>query len=439
MSAAGPCNYTFLKIVKPTGHGEKNAGVEVETKGKILGLDYYESVYSPMVTANMVQFDTGNSVVDSRTGLRGTLKDALPLEGMEEVFFNVATRYGDLNFLDIPMIVTGTPLSIDEPQKQTVNIPLVSEGAMTCAKKPLSNVYQEARISDIVEKILDEYDLLINEVEATKNVDKVSGGHNSPLDVILGLCKKSFPADYEDPGYFFFETKSGYNFRSIDGMITEGIRRIEENLDGYADSHTYKYFGSLDAKLEQVEGNDFKVLRPPLVKKDQDQLSALKHGKYNVRVCTLNTLTHEYNEKIENLLLNLNTTLGDIQQEHVEDEDYCKSYTYVLNPGADEQGVSEKILNNPAEYEPMANMRYGMLHTQLIDVQVPCNVRLEAGDVIKLWLENITQDEKLLSIYNQHRSGYYLILNLCHHFDTDNSYTSMTLARDTYGLYANNY
>jgi len=57
--------------------------------------------------------------------------------------------------------------------------------------------------------------------------------------------------------------------------------------------------------------------------------------------------------------------------------------------------------------------------------------------VIKLWLENITQDEKLLSIYNQHRSGYYLILHLCHHFDTDNSYTSMTLARDTYGLYAN--
>ena len=92
MSAAGPCNYTFLKIVKPTGHGEKNAGVEVGTKGKILGLDYYESVYSPMVTANMVQFDTGNSVVDSRTGLRGTLKDALPLEGMEQVFFNVATK-----------------------------------------------------------------------------------------------------------------------------------------------------------------------------------------------------------------------------------------------------------------------------------------------------------------------------------------------------------
>ena len=432
MSAAGPCNYTFLRIKKPED-ASKNPGVEVEARGKILGLDYYESVYSPMVTANMVQFDTGGSVVDSRTGLRGTLKDALPLEGMEEVSFNVATRYGDLEFLDTPMICTGTPLSIDEPQKQVINIPLVSKNAIDCAKKPLNNVFQEARISDIVEKILDGYGLFINEIESTKNVDKVSGGHNSPLDVILKLCKKSIPSDGEDPGYFFYETKSGYNFRSIDGMIKEGIRRFEENLDDYADTHTYKYFGSLDAKLDQVYGNDFKILKSPLVKKDQNILDSLKHGLYNVRVCTMNTLTHEYTERVENLFTD--TTLGDEQEIPVDAQDFCKSYTYVLNPGADEKGVSTEILNNPAVYEPKAIMRYGLLHSQLIDIQVPCNVQLEAGDVIKLWLENITQDEKLLSIYNQHRSGYYVILHLCHHFDPDNSYTSLTLARDTYGLY----
>ena len=80
-------------------------------------------------------------------------------------------------------------------------------------------------------------------------------------------------------------------------------------------------------------------------------------------------------------------------------------------------------------------MRYGLLHAQLIEIQIPCNTRLQAGDVIKLKLENITQDNKLEKIYNERRSGFYLILHLCHHFDTDNSYTSLTLARDTYGLY----
>ena len=91
--------------------------------------------------------------------------------------------------------------------------------------------------------------------------------------------------------------------------------------------------------------------------------------------------------------------------------------------------------NNPFTWEAKSTMRYDLLHSQVVDIQVPCNTLLEAGDVIKLQLENITQDEKLLQIYNEHRSGYYLILHLCHHFDTDNSYTSLTLARDTYGLY----
>ena len=52
--------------------------------------------------------------------------------------------------------------------------------------------------------------------------------------------------------------------------------------------------------------------------------------------------------------------------------------------------------------EPIWDMDY--YTSQLADIQVPCNVQLRAGEVIKLKLENITQDEKLLSIYNQHRS-----------------------------------
>ena len=147
----------------------------------------------------------------------------------------------------------------------------------------------------------------------------------------------------------------------------------------------------------------------------------------------MNTLTHEYTEKVETLLSSSN--LGEKEVTPVDSKKFSKSYTYVINPGADEKGVSEEVINSPANYEPKAHMRYGLLHAQLVDIQIPCNVNLEAGDVIKLELENITQDDKLLQIYNQHRSGYYLILHLCHHFDTDNSFTSLTLARDTYGLY----
>ena len=78
-------------------------------------------------------------------------------------------------------------------------------------------------------------------------------------------------------------------------------------------------------------------------------------------------------------------------------------------------------------------MRYGLLHAQLVEIQVPCNFELTVGELIQLNIENITQDEKIIKEFNEHRSGLYLIMHLCHSFDPENSYTSLTLARDEYG------
>jgi hypothetical protein len=96
---------------------------------------------------------------------------------------------------------------------------------------------------------------------------------NHHLDVCLELCKKSIPETGKDPGYFFFETQDGFQFRSIEGLINEGIDRFSNT--GYEDTHTYNYFGALDANLDNDE-NNFKVLLPPVVKRDQNQLNALK-------------------------------------------------------------------------------------------------------------------------------------------------------------------
>ena len=429
MSAAGACNYTFCEVFKP------KTGVSVRTEGKITGFDYYESVYSPMITADFTQFDTGGSV-QNKKGIVGTLKDALPIEGFEEFRFIITTAQGELNFKNTPMVITGSPGNIDEPQRQSSFIPMVSKYSIDSSKNPIGNVYQ-GTLGEIVGVILKQLGVpeSLVDIEPTSNSDKIHGNFEAPLDVILKLCKKSIPADgAQDPGYFFYETKSGFKFKSIHGLIKNGIEKFDD--ENYAEKHTYNYNGSLNAKLEEVKGNDFKILKPPLVQRDQDQITALKNGVYNVRICTLNTLTHKYTENIVNLLSS--TNLGSKQESPVKSDEFNKTYTYLLDPGEDgdnESGVSTELLNSPANYEPKANMRYSLLHSQLMSIQVPCNILLEAGDVIKVNLENITEDNKVDQIYNEHRSGFYLILQLCHHFDTKNSYTSMLLARDTYGLY----
>ena len=427
--AAGPSNYTFFRIKKPT------TGVETSIEGKVLAFNYYESIYSPMVTGTLALEDTGNSVVNEKTGVLATIKDGMKITGFEEVSFEIDTAFGSLNFINYPLIVTGSPLNKDEPDRQTVFLNLVSKTEIDSSKKPLTRSYPEAPISDTVQKILKD-ELKISkdkiDIEKTKNQDKIKGNHRGALDVIQKMCQKSIPAEGMDPGYFFYETQDGFNFKSIDGLIKQGIKEYEENED-YAEHHTYYYFNAFVSNIDKEGKNDFKVLLPPAIRRDEDQLKALRTGLYNVRIITKNSLTGEYKEEIKNLLSD--TNLGEKQEKVVDDKDYFKSYCFHISPGADDPGVSDVILNNPADYVPQSNMRYSLLHTQIVQIQVPCNVRLKAGQVIKLYLENITQSNKVEQIYNNLRSGYYMICHLSHSFTPKNSFTSLTLLRDTRELY----
>ena len=428
MSAAGASNYTLFQI--------KKKDLEVPIQGKILNFNYYESIYSPMVTGSIALEDTGGSV-ENDLGILATIKDGMKITGFEEVSFIVTTRYGELDFKNYPLIVTGSPANLDESNRQVALLNMVSKTEIFSSSKPLSNNYPAAPISETVTKILNK-ELKISkdklDIEKTQNQDKVKGNHLGALDCILKMCKKSIPAEGKDPGYFFYETQDGFNFRSIDGLIKKGIESFDN--EEYAKMHTYYYFGALAAKLDDEYGNDFKVLTTPIVRRDEDQVKAMQQGLYCVRICTKNSLTGEYKEEIKNLLSD--TNLGEKQEKPVPNNTYLKSYVFHISPGQDDPGVSDKILNNPANYVPQSNMRYSLLHSQIVQIQVPCNVQLKAGQVIKLFLENITQSNKNEQVYNNLRSGYYMIRDLCHSFTTTNSYTSLTLLRDTRELYRSN-
>ena len=155
------------------------------------------------------------------------------------------------------------------------------------------------------------------------------------------MCKKSIPADYKDPGYFFFETQDGFKFKSINGLIDEGIRQFED-VD-YEYEHTYYYFGHCLLILIKILIEIQMIIKfvPPMVRRDEDQLQALRNGLYNVRIITKNALTGEYKEEIKNLLSD--TNLGEKQEKPVTDEVYFKTYAFHINPGEDDPGVVIKF------------------------------------------------------------------------------------------------
>ena len=435
MSLAGPSNYQVLRMEKSDENNPQSIGVE----GKTISFNYYESIYSPMITANVTIVDTGDSVVDKRGNL-ATIKDGFPLEhdGTETFKFKISNENGTITSLK-PLVVTASPVTLDQSTRQVLTLELKSKFSIDSSSNPRLSSYGIGTVDESVKKILKENKLPFrNEnIEKSSTVDKIEGKNETPIDLILNLTRKCKPVKGA-PGFFFYETQEGFNFRSIEGLIEQGMNEYKEN-QSVRDVRTYKYFNNQRQDLGSNE-DDYNMVKMPILKRDHNLFNALKAGVYNVRIQVKNLLTGEFIDKIVNLLDKDSSYLGSkpkkiVDQNENKLEKYCKTYSYVIAPGNVDEGVSDKITNSPAEYEPQAMMRYSMLHSQVLEIQVPCNILLMAGQVIKLEMENVTGGNKVLQRENQHRSGFYLILHLSHHFDPKHSYTSMTLARDTYGLY----
>ena len=435
MSLAGPSNYQVLRMEKSDENNPQSIGVE----GKTISFNYYESIYSPMITANATIVDTGDSVVDKRGNL-ATIKDGFPLEhdGTETFKFKISNENGTITSLK-PLVVTASPVTLDQSTRQVLTLELKSKFSIDSSNNPRLGFYGVGTIDESVKKILKENKLPYrNEnIEKSSTIDKVEGKNQTPIDLIFNLSRKCKPVKGA-PGFFFFETQEGFNFRSVEGLIEQGMNEYKEN-QSVRDIRTYKYFNNQRQDLGSNE-DDYNMVKMPILKRDHNLFNALKAGIYNVRIQTKNLLTGEFKDNVVNLLDKNSQYLGSkpkkiVDQNENKLEKYCKTYSYVLSPGSIDEGVSDRITNSPAEYEPQAMMRYSMLHSQVLEIQVPCNILLMAGQVIKLEMENVTGGNKVLQRENEHRSGFYLILHLSHHFDPKHSYTSMTLARDTYGLY----
>ena len=389
---------------------------------KTVSFDYYESLYSPEVTGALIFFDAGASVKAGKEQdtqeRRGSIKNSLPITGSEEVQVKIKSKSG---ILSIPFTVNGAPILNQESQRESVYLSLKSKSTYENLDIKDPSKKYTGRISDTVKKILQDLNISKMKVDPTQNnYDFYSAGKGG-LDIINDLCRRSIPEN-GDPAYFFYETQDGFNFRGIDNLISEDP--VE----------TYTYVAGLKANLDNDE-NDYRILLRPNVLKDQNVEKALKY--YSSRNVFFNPQNLEVEEpKIYSLK---DDKVKKLLGKKVPFEDKIKNYSttnyQILDIGStDSDSLTPN--NDPREWQAKSPMRYNLLHSQLVEIQVPCNLKLRAGNVIRCEFQR--QGEVAMGGIDQQQSGNYLILHLCHHFDTLRSFTSMTLCRDAYGLYTNN-
>jgi len=409
----------------------------IDLRTGVQSIDYYEDIFSPTITAKIVVTNTGNSI-DGQSIYQG-----LPLRGGERVSIKIAgntSKNPGLNFSskDSYLYVSSISNVISGNQVETFVLNLCSREAITNETTRVAKKYPTSSpISASAEDIIKSYLQTKKDVKVDPSSNKYGfiGNMRKPFTVLTWLASKGVPDSKGDAtaGYVFYENQDGYNFRALDKLITQ------ESLATY---------NATDIVNPNSEKQDFQILSY-VTTKNQNMVEKLRLGAFASQRMFFNPLNFEFTDPEKGLFkiddyagksknLGSKITLPKITQdsEQTLGDIPTRMITGIIDLGTLEKDVSVDENANPLKYQSQALMRYNVLFTQSITMTVPSNTNLKAGDIIECLFPKTTTSEK--KEYDQDQSGLYMIKELCHHFDTEGSYTSMKLIRDTFGKYGKN-
>lgn len=423
---------TFDEIIIESNDGSNS----VDVVAGVRSIDYYEDLFSPIITCKITIATTGDAM-PGKDGKGLGIYNGLPLRGGERVSMKIAANSDTNKPLDFStnpkdyLFVSSISNVIAENKREAFTLNLVPREAITNETTRVSGKYPTDSPIDVsVRKIIKDYlktDKPVS-VDESSNTYGFIGNLKRPFNILVWLASKAVPKRQDSgAGFLFYQTQEGFNFRSIDALIS---------------SKAVASYAYTDVVKNQTESNnDFNILKYS-IDRNQNLLEKLRLGAFasfraafNPIDCTFTLpqkgLFTQKDYKTKNLGQELklpaisndsNQSLGDLPSRII---------TSVVDIGTMEKGVSLKPNADPFQYQSQAVMRYNLLFTQTVKMTVPLNTNLKAGDIIECDFPKVSADEK--PEYDDEQSGLYMIKELCHYFDSTGSYTSLTLLRDTFG------
>ena len=266
-----------------------------------ISLDYYEDIFSPTITAKIKVVNTGNTIIAEGGTDRQSIYNGLPLRGGERLSMKVAGNSQTNPGLDFSkrvedyLYVSSITDLISETNQESFTLHLVSREAITNETARVSEKYPTSlKISDSVEKILK--DILktnkIGAIDKSSNKYGFIGNLRKPFSVLVWLASKAVPESSENAtaGFLFYQTKDGFQFRSVDELIKQPAKAI----------YTYSQANeSYDEEGKKVN-NDFKILNY-VTEKNQNLIEKLKLGTYGSHRMFFNPLNFSFSKPEEGL------------------------------------------------------------------------------------------------------------------------------------------
>ena len=425
--------------------------------------DYFESITSPVISGTLVMVDSGANLISS-----------LPIQGTERIVITLIAHNNEEHTYDLHVYKIGSRFGAE--RFQTYTLGLISKEGLLNEGIRITKTFK-GKANDIVKSLLKDY------IKTDKKVDQentkfniiFNAGKKSPFAVINSIQSKSVansstakvteskgtgkatpsenssvsslkPVDSSDydsvtgsAGYFFFENKDGYVFKSIDTLC-----------EGKNSAGTY-----FQEPIDVNSPPDKKILSIDFLN-EIDLLAKLRTGAFSSVICYYNFSTGAYEEYVYSLDKSYDSMkhMGSQKGLPYGQKELAKYPTRVMSmildhetwyDGEDiaspEKKDGEKGASQFPDYQKfyMAQSisRLNSLTNQKVQIKINGTPSMKVGDSIDIMIPNkVTQEQKIVEKYDPEHSGTYLISEVNHVFNPKERrcYTFLTLIRDSYGM-----
>lgn len=419
---------------------------------------YVEDITKPFLQCNLF-------IVDS-----AGLINLLPISGGEKVVIKLQDGTGEVEQNDVieyDMRVWTVAGRVSRGNKQTYTLGLCSAEALTN-----ETVKVQTKLIGKAEGII--ANLIGNDgLKSTKTLfsdeSKFSmifnGGKRKPFDIGSILARKSVPNSATiqgtsdsskdtkpsvkgSAGYYFWETRKGYSFYSIDGLLDP------ENEDRPA----YKYVERI-ANVDD-SGDAFKILKCDF-KSEVNILKNLRSGKYATTMVFFNPSTGKYSEYSYSLkesyegMKHLGTAgvaavpvaekeLSEFPTRTISeilDHETWFTGGDIASPEEEDGGDSPTPYADWQKYFMAQSIaRYQSMNNQECVITVPGQAQICAGEKVDIRLRNkVSNAEEAVEPDDKESSGLYLIKSVTHSYSLNTGIqgdftTTLYLIRDAYGM-----
>jgi hypothetical protein len=428
------------KLLISSSQSGSSADVSVITPD----IRYYESVLSNVTTCSMVLTETGYSMSGNDSVASEGLLDGLPIRGGERVDISIEDNYGNTLTLKDGMYVNRIRNVTPGTQSDMYMLDLCSKEYFANEQSRVVQRY-EGKISDNVTKILKEVlktDVTTFNIDSTAIEYNFIGNDRKPLYVCTWLASKSVPLGTSSgtgnsvggaAGYLFYQTRDGFNFKSIDKIFEQ--------------SPTKKFLYNNISKPAS-SGYDAKILSYS-IDRDVDTKESMSLGTYNNRSIFFDMYSMNY--KVVNFdigeqkdkLSTAGKKFASTQVAREFTQSPTRLFSHVLDVGTIPRGItSDAQLKNWKDNSTASNydaersmvqsvMRYNQLFSIQTNITIALDLSIKAGDLIYCEFPQLKGGGNKES--NSESSGIYMVAHVCHRVTPEDSFSSLSLVRDSFG------